>query len=180
MGPLSYRQTSAENRQGIAVLSFSKLLRSGGYLSYVLDRFAGRIWLAKEPAFSYQTKCSSVPPWVVVREKPHQIRRRLLAQILRHRTLRPLPLNPINPPMFLVPALRLGLVAGVLVVPVDDEDAAVGGPAEVDGAEVLVAGDQEVRGLVGHERRALPLQHVPLDRAAVDAAEDHAGAVFLG
>ncbi|MFL5341760.1 MAG: hypothetical protein ACJ8F7_16570, partial [Gemmataceae bacterium] len=62
----------------------------------------------------------------------------VLPQILRFLDLRPLHLNAKNPPVFVVPRVGLGLVAGVLVVPVDQVNLAAGAPLHIDRAEVLV------------------------------------------
>ena len=69
-------------------------------------------------------------------------------------------------------------MARILIMPVDAVDLAVWSPAQVDRAEVLVAGNQEVIAPRRRERRAVRLQDVLLDRAAVNAAEDHAVAIL--
>src|SRR5262245_45858262 len=62
---------------------------------------------------------------------------RLLPQVLRLLELCPLHLNPVDPPTLVVPVVGLGLVARVLVVPVDQVDFAAGAPLHVDRPEVL-------------------------------------------
>src|SRR5260370_40869840 len=73
----------------------------------------------------------------------------------------------VNAAVGLVPAIGSGLMARVLVVPVNDEDGAVRSPAHVDGPKILVAGDEKIRSMAGDVRGAVGPEHVAVDRAAV-------------
>src|SRR5262245_30307040 len=103
-----------------------------------------------------------------------------LPEVFRLLRLRPFQLDAVDAAPLVVPAVRLGLVAGVLVVPVGQVDVAERAPLHVEGADVLVARDEEVVAAGGREGTAVGLEDVLLDAAAVDGAEDDARSVLFG
>ena len=74
----------------------------------------------------------------------------------------------------------LRAVALVLVVPVDDVDVAVGAVPEVEHLAPRVVGLQEVGAVRGDVARALRLQPIDVDAAAVDVVHEDGVAILLG
>ena len=79
-----------------------------------------------------------------------------------------------------IPDRFLGSVAGLLVVPVEQEDIAVGPVAEIDEACPRVVGQQEIVAVRRHESRASRMQQIRVEPVPVDVPHHHLAAIFLG
>ena len=110
---------------------------------------------------------------IILRAERLKIAHLPLPQIIRLLPFAILQLNPVDPATFVVPIFGLRLVAGVLVVPVDEVDVAVGAPLQIDRSKVLVPALQEVVAAAGDVAAPAGLQDVLLQTATVDATEDH-------
>ena len=89
---------------------------------------------------------ADVPVVLVVSSSPIPVVR-LLARSTGHR-LRAAVADLVDAAVGAVPDLRLAVVAGLLVVPVDEVDVAVGAVLQVDELRPGVVGQQEVRAVV--------------------------------
>src|ERR1700722_16963889 len=67
-------------------------------------------------------------------------------------------------------------MTGIFIVPVDEIDAAIGPPAHVYGAKVLVTGHEKVRCVRADKARTVGAQVIVLQGTAGDAAHEEAAA----
>src|SRR5437879_9715725 len=115
-----------------------------------------------------------MPPRIVVLKLLDQLGTRFLAQVAWWHAFGAGRLNLVNAAVSHVPTIGVGLVTGILIVPVDDVNGAVGPPAHIDRPKILVAALEKIGSVLGHEGRAAPVQDVPCDHGAVNAAYQQA------
>src|SRR5947207_13185595 len=119
-----------------------------------------------------------MPPRIVVLKQLDQLGARFLAQVAWWHAFGAGRLNLVNPAVSHVPTIGIGLMTGILVMPINDVNGAVGPPAHIDRPKILVTTLEKIGSVLGHEGRAVPFQDVPLDHGAMNAAHEQATLEF--
>ncbi len=141
------------------------------------ERLEHRIHQGARPSFLEDS--AGVPGMPLVGKSLH-LHERTAAQLLEVllERLRFSEADLEDPPVGAVVAVHVVVVALVLVVPIDHEDAAVGPVLEADDLRPEIVGQEEVGGVRADETRTAGLQDVAVDPSPVDVVHEQRALVL--